>query len=64
MLPPKYLSIEGHKDCMGTKDMGSWQAVCIHRVQPKKCRNEAWKLLNELRGTDEDVGRCPGSGKI
>ena len=62
MPTPKYLSIEGHKDCMGTKEVGSATFLCLHPIQPKKCKDEAWKQLNELTGTDEEVDRCERTG--
>ena len=62
-LPPKYLKVEGHKDCMGTKDMGSWQAICLHLIQPEKCKDDAWTQLKGLTGTDE-VLQCEEEGMM
>ena len=59
--PPKYLSIEGHKDCMGTKDMGTWQAHCVHQLQPQKCKDDAWEQLQQLTGK-EKIPSCLTGG--
>merc|ERR1711970_1598930 len=39
--PPKFMSVEGWKDCMESKDMGSW----MHGAFPPKSPNpiNAWK---------------------
>ena len=52
--PPKYLSIEGHKDCLGMnkKPNQLFPSVCLHQNQPKKCKNSTWKQLYELIGND------------
>ena len=59
--PPKWLSIEGHKDCMGTKEIGSATFVCLPPDQPENCKDEAWKKLNQLTGKDK-VDRCESTG--
>ena len=48
---------------MGTTDMGSWQAVCLHLIQPEKCKDDAWTQLKGLTGTDE-VLQCEEEGMI
>merc|ERR1712055_926638 len=48
--PPTYLSVEGWKDCMESKDiMGSWDAWCLPAQKPKsnKCLEKSWKALQE-----------------
>merc|ERR1711936_813475 len=43
--PPKFMSVEGWKDCMESKDMGSWGAWCLPAQKPKsnKCLEKSWK---------------------
>ena len=53
-LPPKYLSIEGHEDCMGTIEKGSVTVVCLHSMQKENCTDEARKALVDLRNDMED----------
>ena len=48
---------------MGTKDMGSWQAICLHLIQPEKCKDDAWTQLKGLTKTDE-VLQCEEEGMI
>jgi len=43
--PPAYLSIQGWQDCVGSKDMGSWQAVCVPVEKPADCTAAAFTLL-------------------
>merc|ERR1711936_665703 len=50
--PPKFMSVEGWKDCMESKDMGSWDAWCLPAQKPKsnKCLEKSWKELQEMEG--------------
>merc|ERR1711910_94190 len=50
--PPKFMSVEGWKDCMEPKDMGSWDAWCLPAQKPKsnKCLEKSWKELQEMEG--------------
>jgi len=48
---PKYLSIKGVKDCLGSKSMGTWTAVCVPPNRPANCLESSWRELNGLTGT-------------
>jgi len=52
LLPPKYLAVKHFKQCLATKDMGSWQAWCMPVTKPKACPTSSWKQLNDLTGQD------------
>lgn len=52
VLPPAYLTIKGAKSCLGTKKMGTWDAVCIPATKPSGCSDASWKALQALSGTD------------
>ena len=47
------MSIEGHKDCMGTKEIGSATFVCLYPDQPENCKDEAWWELREMTAYPE-----------
>ena len=61
-LPPTYLSIEGHKDCMGSRDMGDFTVACLHQVQPENCKDIAWEWLEQFTGS-EKIPRCHVKGR-
>lgn len=52
VLPPAYLTIKGGKACLGTKKMGTWNAVCIPKAKPAQCTDDSWDNLQSLKGTD------------
>ena len=51
-LPPAYLSIEGHEDCLGEYSPSPVStAVCLPSTRPSDCQRRAWfelkgKLVN------------------
>lgn len=47
--PPPYLSIPKVNECLGVKNMGTWQAWCIPIKRPKTCPEKAWNALNGLQ---------------
>lgn len=47
--PPKYLSIEGHQDCLGVHESGSYKSYCLPTQQPDYCSEEAWAALQVKR---------------
>lgn len=53
VLPPKYLAIKGFKQCLDTKDMGTWKALCMPAQKPDACSDEAWQQLKKLTGKDK-----------
>lgn len=53
MLPPKYLSIEGFKDCLSTQTEGSAQYYCMPSEKPANCSTKAWEELNKLEGSEK-----------
>ncbi|MCF6764870.1 hypothetical protein L3V82_03720 [Thiotrichales bacterium 19S3-7] len=44
-LPPNYLSVDGFKDCLGTKSMGTWQSYCLPNKKPQNCLETSWNQL-------------------
>ena len=61
-LPPTYLSIEGHKDCMGSRDMGDFTVACLHQIQPANCKDVAWSWLKQFTGS-EKIPACNENGR-
>lgn len=47
-LPPAYLSVKGFKNCLGTKNMGTWQSYCLPETKPQSCDNDAWSQLSSM----------------
>jgi len=60
-LPPTYLSIEGHKDCMGSRDMGDFTVACLYQIQPVNCKDVAWSWLKQFTGS-EKIPTCNENG--
>lgn len=52
VLPPAYLTIKDVKPCLGTKKMGTWDAVCIPANKPAQCNDDSWGSLQKLKGAD------------
>jgi len=48
-LPPAYLSIRGHEDCLGTmnSDSGSSTQRCLPTSKPNACDNQVWEQVKE-----------------
>lgn len=57
VLPPKYLAIKDFKQCLGSKDMGTWSAWCLPSKKPDACPADSWKQLTQLTGK-ERVPNC------
>ena len=52
-MPPKYLSIEGHRECLSShisNPQDTFKSVCIPKIQPQACLGESWSKLKELAG--------------
>jgi hypothetical protein len=47
VLPPSYLGIHGFKNCLSTKNMGSWQSYCIPNAKPQNCEQNSWESLKK-----------------
>ena len=47
-LPPAYLSVEGHRDCLGTQIIGGSKQLCLLNKKPWKCAQEAFDTLQEV----------------
>jgi len=47
--PPPYLSIPKVNECLGIKNMGTWQAWCIPIKRPNTCPEASWSSLNGLK---------------
>jgi len=58
-LPPRYLSVPGHQDCLGTKQVGTWTEYCRPDHRLEGCSEEAYhtlfEVLEEFKGEDQ---RC------
>ena len=61
-LPPTYLSIEGHQDCMGSRDMGDFTVACLYQIQPENCKDVAWSWLKQFTGS-EKIPTCNENGR-
>lgn len=48
MLPPKYLSVPGFKQCLSLKNMGTWESWCLPKKKPTQCANVSWKKLQRM----------------
>jgi hypothetical protein len=47
-LPPAYLSVDGFKQCLSTKDMGGWRSYCIPEEKLDHCKQESWDQLSKM----------------
>jgi hypothetical protein len=52
LLPPKYLSVKDFKQCLATKNMGTWEAWCLPKTKPDDCPDDSWQELNGFTGHD------------
>ncbi|AIT09032.1 hypothetical protein LO80_02935 [Candidatus Francisella endociliophora] len=57
VLPPKYLSIDGFKDCLNTQTKGSASFYCMPNNKPAQCSDKAWEELSKLEGS-EKIPNC------
>ena len=53
VLPPKYLSVKGFKQCLSTKNMGTWSSWCKPHDKPENCPQSAWDALQQ-----DDIPSC------
>ena len=61
---PEYLSIEGHEDCLGTVDKGSFEASCLPSTRPDICIPPAWDLLQDAWDGENCLDEPPIIGGI
>jgi hypothetical protein len=54
-LPPAYLSVDGFKACMATKDMGGWTSYCMPAQKPSDCQLSSWDELVKM-----NIPNCNG----
>ena len=50
-MPPRYLSVEGHRECLSShaaNSQDSFKSICIPKTQPKACLGNSWMKLIEL----------------
>jgi len=47
-LPPAYLSVPNHRDCMGSQMVGSSSQLCKLIKKPSSCPQESFDKLNEV----------------
>ena len=47
-LPPAYLSVPNHQDCLGLEDFGSHTKLCLPSSKPSGCLDASWEALNEV----------------
>jgi len=57
VLPPKYLSVPGWKDCVGQVSKEGAQFICLPATKPANCAADAFKQLNDLN----EIDSCPSS---
>ena len=63
-LPPQYLSIDGHQDCLAEHSPrgASHTEICLPSVKPESCDSNAWtELKQEL--TAGRINECPSRKK-
>ena len=49
--PPAYLSVDGHKDCLGShtaKPEHTYQSVCLPKTRPNDCLFKSWQKLKQF----------------
>ena len=47
--PPKYLSVLGHENCLGTYNpTPNYKAKCLPSAKPLACIDDSWKILNHV----------------
>jgi hypothetical protein len=58
-LPPKYLSITGHNDCLSshTPRGASHSEICLPRSKPATCIDNSWNALKK-QVMDGDLTKC------
>ena len=61
-LPPKYLSVEGHRNCLSSHNLRgeSHSEICLPRIQPSACNEDAWNGLN-AQVESGDLKQCQPS---
>ena len=64
-LPPAYLSIDGHEDCLGEYSPSPVStAVCLPSTRPSDCQRRAWfQLQGKLLNCPEEPPVIGGIGK-
>ncbi|KAF7635862.1 hypothetical protein Mgra_00004774 [Meloidogyne graminicola] len=45
MSAPKYLSIEGWKECVESDPIETYEVYCLPKVKKQNCSKNAWKQL-------------------
>ena len=53
VLPPKYLSIDGFKNCLNTQTKGTASFYCMPENKPEQCSDKAWDELSALEESDK-----------
>ena len=58
-LPPKYLSVEGHSDCLSshTPSGSSSSQICLPSAKPSNCAEDSWNTLKK-HVMDGDLNKC------
>jgi hypothetical protein len=56
MRPPPYLRVDGWRECLEEKSMGSWTSLCFPDVKPDACLSTSWEKLSEM-----DLPKCNDS---
>ena len=60
VLPPKYLLVERHKNCLSSHTCcpgDTYKKVCVPEDQPKTCPSESWNKLISLKDMGE-IEQC------
>ena len=58
-LPPKYLSVDGHSNCLSSHNpsSGSHSEVCLPSAKPSSCADNSWNILKK-QSMDGDLTKC------
>ena len=48
VLPPTYLKVKGFKQCLSTKNMGTWKAWCLPKKKLPNCEQASWEQLQTM----------------
>ena len=58
-IPPSYLSVEGHEDCLGTYDAPPTRIKCLPLKKPSACSKDIWHIINKVFEGEH----CPNHGE-
>ena len=56
--PPEYLNVQGWKDCLEEKQLGSHSVVCLPSEQPDNCLQNSWLELIRIWTSEKEFEKC------